>query len=62
MDVFIGTLAVAVLGGVLKFASDQINNARKDVEFYRNTLLPLVEKQQETLEKVVDLVIREQKN
>lgn len=61
MDVFIGTLAVAVLGGVLAFAREQIKNSREDVEFYRNTLLPLAEKQQETLEKIVDQVIEERK-
>ena len=51
MDVFIGTLAVAVLGGVLAFAREQIKNAREDVTFYRETLLPAVEKQQDVLEK-----------
>lgn len=52
MDVFIGTLAVAVLGGVLAFAREQIKNAREDVEFYRKELLPAVEKQQQTLERM----------
>ena len=51
MEVFVGTLAVAVLGGVLAFAREQIKNARDDVEFYRSSLLPAVERQQDVLEK-----------
>jgi hypothetical protein len=52
VEVFVGTLAVAVLGGVLAFAREQIKNAREDVEFYRSSLLPAVEKQQDILEKL----------
>lgn len=54
MEYFVGTLAVAVLGAVFAFAREQIKNAREDVEFYRKQLLPLIEQQQQILEKIVE--------
>lgn len=46
----LGTLGVAVVTGVLGFATKMIMWAREDVKFYRERLLPAVEELTETVD------------
>ena len=43
-DTILGTLITAIVGGVLAILREQIKYAREDKLFYRDTLLPAVEK------------------
>lgn len=58
----LGTLGVALLTGVFAFAREQINQtrtqAREDVLWYRNEMVPKLEKQQNILEAQTELLKR----
>jgi hypothetical protein len=46
----IGVLGVALIGGVFAFARERLNKADEEVKWYREKLLPILEKQQNALD------------
>ena len=52
MEALLGTLGVAVVTAVLAFAREQVKNSREDVKWYREELLPTLQRQQGILEEL----------
>lgn len=51
METVLSVFGVAVVSGVLGFATVVVKRAWTDVDFYRGQLLPVVERNTATLEK-----------
>lgn len=52
METLVGVFAVAVVGGVFAFATSYMNKCDKREEFYREKMIPMMERMLDSLEEL----------